>query len=336
MLRACENEYVHSERLLQNLLLFGGAFAVLLILRNLAFRWLRRKSTSAETVPDLVSRRLRIPTFLWCLAGALDAAVRYLELTDRQEHFAHVWIVLFMIASSTMVASTLLLGIIEVYGRRKHVPFAVAGLSRALVRVLVFSLGALYMLHYMGIAITPMLATLGVGGLAVALALQDTLANFFAGVHILVEGPIALGNLIKLADDQEGVVTDIGWRTTRLITAANNTIVIPNKKITSEILTNFDLPDPRVVVELTILADQDTDPELVRSLAQKAVRESEGPLSEPTPLVLMDPGVMPTHLQMKVIFSAQSRRVAALVKSNVGYRLNGELRANGVKFPRAG
>ena len=332
---ACKNGYVHSERLLQNLLLFGGAFAVLLIVRNLVFRWLRRKATSTETVPHLVSSRLRVPTFLWCLAGALDAAVRYLDLTERQENLAHVWIVLFLIASFTMVGSTLLLGIIEVYGRRKHVPFAVAGLSRALIRVLVFSLGALSMLHYLGIPVTPMLATLGVGGLAVALALQDTLANFFAGVHILVEGPIELGNVIKLADDQEGVVTDIGWRTTRLLTGNNNTIVIPNKKITSEILTNFDLPDPRVVVELPVIVDQDTDPELLRTLALKAVSESEGPLTEPAPLFLMDPGITPTHLQMKLIFSAKSRRVAGIAKSNVNYHLNAALRANGVKFARS-
>ena len=332
---ACKNEDVHSERLIQNLLIFGGAFAVLMILRKLTLGWFRRKSTSVETVPHLAGLTLRIPTLLWCLAGALDAAVRYAELTDRQEHEAHVWIVLFMIASLTLVASALLLGVIEVYGRRKHMPFAVAGLSRTLIQVLVFSLGLLSILRYLGIPVTPMLATLGVGGLAVALALQDTLANFFAGVHILVEAPIAVGNHIKLLDDQEGIVTDIGWRTTRLITGANNTIVIPNKKITSEILTNFDLPDPRVVVELIIAADQDTDPELVRSLALKAVRESEGPLSDPSPNVLLDPGVTPTHLQMKLLFSAPSRRQAGLAKSNVNFRLNAELRANGVKVPRA-
>ena len=326
---------MHTDRLLQNLLLFGGALAVLLILRNLALAWLRRKATSLDTVPHLISSRLRIPTFLWCLAGALDAAVRYLDLTDRQERQAHVWIVLFMIASFTLVASALLLGIIEVYGSRKKVPFAVAGLSRTIIQIIVFSVGALSMLRYMGISVTPMLATLGVGGLAVALALQDTMANFFAGVHILVEGPISVGNYIKLAEEQEGVVTDIGWRTTRLVTHANNTIVIPNKKITSEILTNFDMPDLRVVVELLIVVDRDMDPEVVRTLALKAVAEAEGPLTEPSPLVLMEPGVTPTHLQMKLVFSAKSRRQMPVAKSNVNFRLNAELRANGVKFPRA-
>ncbi len=325
---------MHSATLLQNLLVFGGAFAVLMLLRYLMLRWLHRQDTGVETVPHLIGRKLRIPTLLWCLAGAVDALVRYAELTASQEHEAHVWIVLFMIASLTLVSAALLLGVIEVYSRRRHVPFAVAGLSRTLIRVLVFSFGALSMLRYLGIPVTPMLATLGVGGLAVALALQDTLANFFAGVHILVENPIEVGNHIQLTDEQQGIVTDIGWRTTRLVTGNNNTIVIPNKKITSEVLVNFDLPDPRVVVELTINADQDTDPELVRNLALKAVQESDGPLSNPAPIVLMDPGVLPTHLQMKLLFSVPARRLAGLAKSNVNYRLNAELRANGVKVPR--
>lgn len=322
-----------SERLVQNLLIFGGAFALLMILRHLTLAWLRRQATSSDTVPHLVDERLKIPTFLWCLVGALDSSIRYADLTDRQETQAHLWIVLFMIASLTMVAAALLLGIIEVYGRRRNVPFAVAGLSRTLIRVLVYSLGLVGILRYLGIPVTPMLATLGVGGLAVALALQDTLANFFAGVHILVESPIAVGNLIKLTGDREGVVTDIGWRTTRLLAGDNNLIVIPNKHITSEILTNFDLPDPRCVVELRIDVDQDADPELIRTLALKAVSEAEGPLPEPAPLVLMDPGMTPTHLQMKVVFSVKSRREAGLVRSNVNYRLNAELRANHVKFP---
>jgi small-conductance mechanosensitive channel len=323
------------EPFVQKLLVFGGTFAVLMVLRQLTLVWLRRQAAGPETVPHLVAGRLRIPTLMWCLAGALDAAIRYAQLTDNQEHEAHVWIVLFMIASLTLVSSALLLGVIEVYSRRRHVPFVVAGLSRTLIRVLVFSIGVLSMLRFLGIPVTPMLATLGVGGLAVALALQDTLANFFAGVHILVENPIAVGNHIQLTDDQQGIVTDIGWRTTRLITGTNNTIVIPNKKITSEILTNFDLPDLRVVAELTIVADQDTDPELVRNLALKAVAETEGPLSDPGPILLMEPGVTPTHLQMKLLFSVPSRRQAGLIKSNVNYRLNAELRANGVKFPRA-
>jgi small-conductance mechanosensitive channel len=324
---------VNSEQLLQNGLLFFGAFGVLLVIRHFVLRSLRMHATSSLTIPHVAYDRLRIPTFLWCLAGALDAAVRYLDLTARQEQLAHLWIVLFLIVSFTMVGSALLLGVIEVYGSRKKVPFAVAGLSRTIIQVLVFSLGLLSILRYLGIPVTPMLATLGVGGLAVALALQDTLVNFFAGVHILIEGPISVGNKIKI-DELEGMVIDIGWRTTRLLNGSNSIIVIPNKKMVSDTLTNYDMPDPRVIAELLIFADRDTDPQLIQTLALKAVQDAEGPMQDFGVTVLMDPGVTQTHLQMKVIFSVKSHNDLGVAKSNVNFLLNAALRANGVKFPR--
>src|SRR4030095_2322700 len=100
--------------------------------------------------------------------------------------------------------------------------FAVAGLSRTLIYIFVFSIGLLVLLSEFDVKITPILTALGVGGLAVALALQDTLANLFAGIHILVEEPISLGATIRLASGEEGVVTDIGWRTTRVRNGSNN------------------------------------------------------------------------------------------------------------------
>ena len=112
-------------------------------------------------------------------------------------------------------------------------PLAMAGLTRTLTRFAVLATGLLVLLAYLNISITPMLTALGIGGLAVALALQDTLANFFAGLHILVERPIFVGDYIRLESGQEGVVTDIGWRTTRIRTLSANMVVVPNTKITS-------------------------------------------------------------------------------------------------------
>ena len=97
----------------------------------------------------------------------------------------------FTIISITLAVAAVLVRTIAVYGARHSMPFAVAGLSRTLARVLVFSIGLLMLLPIFDIDITPILTALGVGGLAVALALQDTLANFFAGIHILIEEPIA-------------------------------------------------------------------------------------------------------------------------------------------------
>jgi small-conductance mechanosensitive channel len=82
--------------------------------------------------------------------------------------------------------------------------------------VVVFAVGVLVLLSALGLQITPVLTALGVGGLAVALALQDTLANLFAGLHLLADKPIRVGDYVKVGDAAEGFVIDIGWRSTRI------------------------------------------------------------------------------------------------------------------------
>ncbi len=95
-----------------------------------------------------------------------------------------------------------------------------------ITRVIVLGIGVLVMLQSIGVSITPLLGALGVGGLAVALALQDTPANLFAGVHVLASKTIEPGDYIKLATGQEGYVVDINWRNTSIRTLSDNIEVI--------------------------------------------------------------------------------------------------------------
>ena len=140
----------------------------------------------------------------------------------------------------------------------------------------------------LGIQITPILTALGVGGLAVALALQDTRSNLFAGVHLLADRPIRVGDYIKIADSVEGYVVDVGWRSTRVRTLQNMVMVVPNKKVAESVITNYDLPEPRVALLLRMGVSYDSDPDHVeRVLVDEAVRavgEVPGLLAEPAPL----------------------------------------------------
>jgi len=223
--------------------------------------------------------------------------------------------------------------VIAIYGERNEMAFAVAGLSRTLTRVVILSLGALILLHHFSISITPLLTALGVGGLAVALALQDTLANFFPGVHILVEAPVGLGDFIRLSSGEEGVVTDIGWRTTRLRTNGNNMVVVPNQKITSGILTNFSVPDRRVVAEISVLAALDADAHQVAECAIEAAVETEGVLADPAPTVWFDPGITPTHMQFKLLIHVHSQSDKGPVQSSVRVKLLDKFRTHGIPLP---
>lgn len=117
---------------------------------------------------------------------------------------------------------------------------------------LVIILGALASLDKLGVAITPMLTALGVGGLAVALALRDSLENLFAGFHILATGQIRKGDYIKLQSGEEGKVQDISWRNTTILQPNNNLIIVPNSKITTSIITNYSLPQEEINLSINL------------------------------------------------------------------------------------
>ncbi|HYO84706.1 MAG TPA: hypothetical protein VES20_25105, partial [Bryobacteraceae bacterium] len=150
---------------------------------------LRQVLLSALTrnrAPAVIVDTLRVPTVLWCLAAGLAVATHGAQISAGAGYWVQKSIATFVTLSIGLVAAAIGVRAITLYGERNRLPFAVAGLSRTLVYILVFSVTLLTLLSEFGVRITPVLTALGVGGLAVALALQDTLANFFAGIHILV------------------------------------------------------------------------------------------------------------------------------------------------------
>jgi small-conductance mechanosensitive channel len=314
---------------------FATALVVMLALRHLLARALRKRIQDPHSFPFLLMEGIRVPSFLWSIAAAIVIAIRNSDSPPAVHYWAARGVGTFLILSVAMVMATIFVRSITSYGSRRQIPFVVAGLSQTLIRVFVFSLAGLMILRLFNISITPLLTALGVGGLAVALALQDTLANFFAGVHLLVEQPILVGDPIKLSSGEEGTVQDIGWRTTRIQTGQNSTIVIPNTKITSGILTNFNMPDRRAVSEIAVLVDRSSDPTRVRDIVLELAAATPGVLKQPPPVALFDPGITLTHMQWKLLFSVSSTGEQGGVQSAIRLGLLERFRAEGIALPTA-
>lgn len=313
--------------------IFGVALLAALLVRQLALRFLTSRRYSKANFSTVFLHAVRMPSILWCFAAALEMALLYAPLSQAEMYWASKGIGAFMIVSASLVAASVFVRMVAVYGERNEMAFAGAGLSQTLINVVVWGIGALILLRHFDISITPLLTALGVGGLAVALALQDTLANFFAGVHILVEAPIGVGDFIKLSSGEEGVVSDIGWRTTRVHTGGNNTIVIPNTKITSGILTNFSLPERRVVADIPILLAHEAEPDQVASIAMEVAAQTAGVLEEPSPVVMFDPGILQTHMQMKLSVHVATQMEKDSVQSRIKVALLHRFREAGVPLP---
>ncbi len=112
-----------------------------------------------------------------------------------------------------------------------------------IVAVVVYLIAILVILGYFKVEITPIIAAFGLGGLAVGLALQDTLSNFFAGLHIITDKPINVGDLVEIEGGTiRGTVEDISWRSTRIRKWDDNIVIVPNSKLASGIITNNSLP----------------------------------------------------------------------------------------------
>ena len=301
---SCENRGLNPG--LKPYFIFGIVVLACFVVRHLLIGLLRKQVTGQTTFPALFLRSVRIPSILWCVVIAIAVAIHNATLTPQQLYWAEKSIAAFAIISMSLVIASATVGTIRVYGTRYSLHFAVAGLSRTLTYALILSIGGLMLLRLFNITITPLLTALGVGGLAVALALQDTLANLFAGIHILVEEAITVGDSMRLSSGEEGIVKDISWRTTRILTGANNIIVIPNTKIATGILTNFSMPDKRVVVDIPILVALEADPHKVAEIAIAVAKSTEGVLPDAPPSVLFDPGITPTHMQLKLIFQTAS------------------------------
>jgi len=287
-----------------------GVLAISLLLRRwLLGRLAKAAGGDAESFFAVIGEDLKTPTLLWCLALSVEVLLDIVEMPARASRIGHHVVHAFFIISMTMVASSILIHLMQKYGDKLGVPFAVAGLSKTLTRVFVFSIGILILLRSMGISITPVLTALGVGGLAVALALQDTLANIFAGIHILIERPIRVGDYIRLSADEEGTVADIGWRTTRIETLANTTVVVPNKTITSVNLLNYAMPSVEVTVWIPVMIGHNADVAKAEQIAIAAALSVEDVLHDPAPALIPDPGMQPTHLQFRLVMRipAQTR-----------------------------
>lgn len=315
-----------------------GVALVLLLARHYLFLWLGRlASRTATRLDELLIESLRTPTVLWCVALGLMAGLEAAPLPRRLAAWGTSAVAALVILSITIVAANFLARGLQSLGQRIQIGTAVTGLGTTLTKILIFTLGGLLILGTLGISVTPLLAALGVGGLAVGLALQDTLGNLFAGVHILVEKPVRVGDFIKLETGQEGYVTDIGWRTTRIRMLPNNMVIVPNAKLAQSIVTNYYLPEQRMSLLIPISVSYASDPERVeRILVEEATRaagEVPGLLAEPAPFVRFIPGFGESSLDFTLICQVREFVDQYLAQHELRKRIFRRFHQEGIEIP---
>ena len=206
---------------------------------------------------------------------------------------------------------------------------------RRVLNAIIWITAFIMVLDNYDVKITTLVTTLGIGGLAVALALQDSLANFFSGFYLMMDKPIRYGDFVKLENGSEGFIESIGWRSTRIRSLGNNVIVIPNSKLAQSIITNYYLSEGNNTfpVECRVLFGQDLDKveRICLETAHEIMTKLDGSDRSFEPIVRFY-GYTDNYIQFRVILAVTDFRAQYLVKHEYMKVLNRRLIAEKISM----
>ncbi|WP_038059441.1 mechanosensitive ion channel family protein [Thermodesulfovibrio yellowstonii] len=329
---------MHIEKVAVSIAVIILVLAVLLIVRSFLFRILHKWAEKTKTGFDnLIINTIKSPSIFWCIGIALYIGLESSEIPLKYTFYIIKAIHILIILSITVVAANLVTRVFIRYIDRSSVSVQSTGLLNTIIKTAVYLIGFIIILNILGISIAPLITALGIGGLAVALALKDTLENLFAGIHIMAEKTVRVGDFIRLETGQEGYVEDISWRTTRIRMLPNNMIVIPNSKLAQSIVVNYFLPEKTMSFQIPISVSYDSDPELVEKIlieeVKKAIKEVPGLLSEPSPVVRFIPGFGESSLDFTLVCHVKEFVDQYPVQHELRKRIFKRFQQEGIEIP---
>ena len=187
---------------------------------------------------------------------------------------------ILLIASITHASAKLVVGFLRLWSKKQGGGFPSTTIFTNIVWITVYVIGLLIILDNLSISIAPMLTALGVGGLAVSLALKDTLSDVFAGLHILLSKKVEPGDFVSLDSGEMGYIQNISWRNTKMMERSNNMIHIPNTKLSTAIIKNYDSGDPSFSVKIPLGVSYDSDLDHVGRVVMEVANEVYNGLEE--------------------------------------------------------
>ncbi|MCX7817178.1 MAG: mechanosensitive ion channel family protein [Syntrophales bacterium] len=268
----------------------GGGIIIGFILEK--FILLKLEKITDKTTPrlnEIILISLKGSTFIFfTILGIYFTAIHYAKGTPYANLIPKI-LMASLILLVTVVLTKMSIRFVDSYGEKLGKDFFSVSIFSHIIGTVVFLIGLLTLLNLLGISIAPLLTALGIGGLAVALALQDTLANLFAGIHIIMSRQIKPGDFVRLTPGLEGFVQDITWRYCTIRAMQNYMIIVPNAELAKTVLINFNRPEEETNVIVNVGVSYDSDLEKVERVtieeAEKVMREVPGGVENHTPFI---------------------------------------------------
>ncbi|GAB7029243.1 mechanosensitive ion channel family protein [Streptomyces sp. NPDC021749] len=322
-------------------LIFAGAALIAGIVAGLlckaVLRWLgKHASRTRWSGDDVIVDALRSVVPWAAICGGLAAAAAALPLTPSVGRTVNQTLTVLLILVVTLTAARMITRLVKSLAQSRSGVAGSATIFANITRIVVLAMGVLVILQTLGISIAPLLTALGVGGLAVALALQDTLANLFAGVHVLASKTVQPGDYIRLSSGEEGYVVDINWRNTVVRQLSNNLVIIPNAQLAGTNMTNFTRPEQQLSILVQVGVGYESDLEHVERVTLEVVKSVMTDVS----------GAIPEHEPAVRFHTFGDSRIGCTVILGVGefsdqYRIKHEFikrlhhryRVEGIRIP---
>jgi small-conductance mechanosensitive channel len=325
-----------SEMIAAASFLVGGLVLGWAIQRLVIRRLRRRASITTWGGDDIVVGAIRDVVMVWLTIGGAFGAISVLPLSRGLDRGLGTFLVASIIVSATIVLGRVVSDVIKLYSLRSRQTMRSSSIFVNLARIVIAAIGALVLLQTLGVSITPLLTALGVGGLAVALAMQDTLSNFFAGLQIIATKKVKPGDFVRLETGEEGHIADIDWRHTSMRQLRNNMVLVPNARLVNSIVTNYYYPQTEMSVLVDVGVSYASDLSHVErvtiEVAREVLHDIEGGVSDFEPFIRYHT-FNDSSIDLTVILRVREFTDQYLLKHAFVKRLHERYAAEGIVIP---
>ncbi|MBU3902039.1 MAG: mechanosensitive ion channel family protein [Candidatus Thermoplasmatota archaeon] len=238
-------------------------YSIKFFIDSYVVKWAKKTKTKID---DIIVKGIRTPLILIFTVIGINMALKYASIPSGIKGYVDAGVFVFIVLAVAFSVARILVGLISYYSSTHKGIKSVAPMIQKITQLIVYLIGIMILLDFSGVSITPLLATVGIAGLAVAFALQETLSSLFAGFYIMADRPVRVGDFVKLASGEEGYIVDIGWRSTKIRALANYVIIIPNSKLANSIVTNYYMPEQEMSCLVQVGVSYDSDLEKVEKV----------------------------------------------------------------------
>lgn len=271
----------------------------------------------------------------WCMGVGLYWSIDTIHLPPTITKMLSYVLFAVIVLTVTRVIARTISGTINFYTARSGENMPKTTLLNNIINIIVYTIGVLIVLQYFGISVAPILTALGVGGMAVALALQDTLANIFAGIHLILSKQIRINDYIRLSSGEEGIVRDITWRFTVIHSMDNNIVIVPNKNISQSNVNNYNMATESIIVGIEVGVDYNCDLEFVEKTCLEVTNKliaTQDPTAQGEPVVRYR-DFADSSINLKIFFPVSDFRIQSRMRHELMKAIAKEFRKQNINIP---